>query len=282
MTMNVNPGSALTYLQSFLDSHTTSYQKTMDQLSSGTKFTSVGDDPVDVCETAKLTVEINANSQASANVDLGKDMLSMAEGTQEDIISNLERIRDLCVQASNGTYSSNDKDAILEEIRARLSYVDGAANSTNFNGINIADGSNSSLSLQIGTNSNATMNIGNALIDVHTTALGINIDSSVTGATWTNDDMNNYVKQIDTATNKLLDTCAQIGGYMNRLDTVSDTLNNMKNNLTSNKSIISDTDTAAASADLVKYQILQQASVSILAQANQVPTWALALLNKSS
>lgn len=280
MSIYVKSGSALTYLQSILNDHTASYQKSMEQIASGNKYTSVGEDPISVCESAKLQAEIDANSRSSDNVDLGKDMLSMTEGYQENIMSNIQRIRDLSVEASNGTYSSADKDDILKEIRARLDYIDNTASSANFNGVNILDGSANNVFLQIGSNSDATMDVGSALIDVHTAALNIDIDPAVTGENWTMDDIGNYINNLDAATSTLLGNCAQLGGYLNRLDSVSDTLTTMGNNLTNNKSVISDTDTAEASADLVKYQILQDASVSILTQANQVSSWALKLLSR--
>lgn len=280
MSIHISQGSALTYLRSMLDDHTTSYQKSMEQLSSGKKYTTVGDDPISVCESAKLDVKINANDRASSNIGVGQDMLTMAQDDQLNFVSNIERIRALCVQASNGTYTSDDKDLILKEIRARLNFIDDSADSTNFNDIYLLDGSAQGTFLQIGTNANNKMDVGDALIDAHTAALGIDLPGSVTGANWTNQDIGDYIDNLDTATVTLLNANAKIGGYLNRLDFASSTLTSMNNNLTENKSIISDADAAEASADMVRYQVLQQASVSVLAQANQVPTLALKLLEK--
>lgn len=278
MSIYAKSGSTFTYLQSILDTHTALYQKSMDQLSSGNKYPSVGDNPMLVCESAKLQVKIDANSKASDNVNVGKDMLSMAEEYQGNIMSQIQTIRDDCIQISNGTYKDDDKDLILKDIRTRLSYIDDTASSTNFNKINILDGSASNVFFQVGPITDATMNVGSALIDVHPAALDIDLDPSITGSNWSLTDIGNYMDKLDTATTTLLGTRAKLGGYLNRLDSLSDILTNMNDNLVNNKSVISDTDTAEASADLVKYQILQQASSSILAQANQVPTWALQLL----
>lgn len=279
MSIYIKSGSANTYLKSILERHTTSYQKSMDQLSSGNKYNSVGDNPIAVCTSAKLDVKISANNQAVSNVKVGGDMLAMVEDSQENVISNLERIRDLCVQAATGTYTAEDKDSLLKEIRTRLDYINSAAESTKFNNINLMDGTSSSIFLQIGISSDATMDIGDALIDVHTEALNIDLYDTVTGGAWTIDDIDNYMDNVDDAIDTLLSSSAKLGGYLNRLDFVSGSLTVMNDNLKENKSLISDTDMAESSADMVKYQILQEASASILTQANQVPSWALQLLH---
>lgn len=279
MSIYIKFGSANTYLQSILERQTTSYQKSMDQLSSGNKYNSVGDNPISVCTSAKLDVKISANDMAASNVKVGENMLTMVEESQDNVISNLERIRDLCVQAATGTYTSEDKEGLLKELRARLNYIDSAAESTNFNTINLMDGSGSSIFLQIGVSSDATMDVGDALIDVHPETLNIDLDDTVTGETWTTDDIKTYMDSVDNAVDTLLASRAKLGGYLNRLDFVSGTLSVMGDNLAENKSLISDADVAESSADMVRYQILQEASASILTQANQVPSWALKLLN---
>lgn len=273
-------GSTMTHLLNYLNEHTTSYQKTMEQLASGNKYSSINDAPVEVSESIKLAVQIQTNKRADSNIQLGQDMLSMTEQYQEDNVSNINRIRDLCMQALNGSYTATDKDAMLNEIRARLAYMDQTANNANFDGIHLLDGSASPMNLQIGTTSNDTMNVSAAFIDSHTTALGINLPGTVTGANWTNAQINAYVNNLDTASNTLIGVCTQIGGYMNRLTSVSDTLDATNTNLSEKKSVIADADVAASSAKLVQYQIAQQASVSIYAQTNQMSSLALTLLNK--
>lgn len=282
MTIQSTAGSALTYLQSYLSQHTSSYNKSMDQLSSGNKNPNFGDNPVEVSKSAKFSVGISANNRASDNVNLGKDLLSTAETTQETIVSNVGRIRDLCVQAANGTYTASDKDAIILEIKSRLEYIDSTADTTKFNGIKLMDGSANALTLQIGTNSDAIMDVGDGLINVHTNAAGLDIalPAGTTGATWTTAAIGTYMDKLDAATTRLITASDTLGAYQNRLDFASDTLNSMNQNLTSAKSQVTDTDTAEVSANLVRYQVLQQASVSILAQANQIPAMALALLHR--
>lgn len=284
MSIYLSSGVANIHLQSFLNDSTTSYQKTMERLSSGCKFTTVGDDPLGVSKTARIESRISANATAKSNVELGADLLTIAEDNQDLVISDLQRIRDLCEQAANGTYTSSDKDDILDEIKQRLSNIDNIADSTKFNRISLLDGSSSNLTLQIGATATDTMDIGSALINVHVSQLGLDtnkdlrLDDTVTGASWTHADIGAYMDKIDSAINQLTGTEAQIGGYITRLDAKTVTLTSMNTNLTENKSIISDTDIAEASADLIKYQILQESTASILIQANQVPSMAMQLL----
>lgn len=281
MPISVTAGSAQAYLKSYLENSTTSYQKAMDELSSGNKYSSISDDPVAVCKSAKLEIKISANSQALENSNLGSDLLTMAEDSQTTVVDNLQRIHTLALQISNGTYSASDKDAIITEIKARLSYINSAADNTSFGKIKLLDGSNSNLQLQIGTSANSRITVGDALINLHTASSGLDVDlpTGVTGSNWTNSQIATYMDKVTTAINTITGAQAKIGGYLNRLDSVNNNLTTINTNLTETKSTIADADVAQVSADLVKSQILQQTSVSILTQANQVPTWVLSLLN---
>lgn len=285
MSINLTYDVANIRIQSYLDNSTTSYQKTIERLSSGSKFTTVGDDPIGVTRTARLTSRITANDRALSNVELGEDLLNMAESNQELVISDLQRIRDLCLQAATGTYSNKDKDDILQEIKLRLTNIDNIAETTKFNNIQLLNGDSSNMSLQVGTTASSTFEVGSALINVHVSQLGVDtnkdlrIEDTVTGDTWTTTDIHTYLDKIDSAINQLTGTTVQIGSFLNRLDNIQSSLSSMKEKLINNKSIISDVDVAEASADLVKYQVLQDASTSILTQANQIPSMALNLLD---
>lgn len=279
-SLNAVTGSTLNQLQSYLNDHSTSYQKTMEQLSSGEKYTSMKDNPFEVSKSVKLSVQINTNDRASSNVAIGQDVLSLAADSENSVVDNISRIHDLCLQISNGTYSSQDKDAILEEIKSRLSYIDTVSSTTKFNGKNLLDGSSSSMTLQVGSKSTNTLSVGDALMDVSTTALGINLNSVTSADTWTTTDINTYMDQLDKASNELINSSSKIGAYQNRLSTISQSLSSMNTDLTQKKSDIMDVDVAAATSDLVKYQILQEYSVNILTQANNISSLALNLLNK--
>lgn len=287
MTIYLSAQIASIQMQDYLNRSSTSYQKTMEQLSSGDRITSVGDDPVALTQSRKFDIEISGNNQASTNIGIGQDILNIADSTQQEVISSLQRIRDLCVQSSNETYISTDKDSVLDEIRQRLATINNMADTTNYNNVKLFNGSVTSLKIQTGLTSSNTIEIGPAFTDLHTNKLGeivpadggINIGAGVTGANWTTDDIHKYMDKIDTAITDLTHNCAISGGYMNRLSSTSDNLNTMTNNLTQSRSTIIDTDVAEASSDLVKYNILQEATTSILVQANQIPETVLSLLH---
>lgn len=280
MSLSSLTSSTMGRLQHYLDIHTNDYQDTMDKLSTGNKYTNTKDNPVAVCDSAKLAVKINTNNTANSNVELGNDVLTLAEESQGNIISSLTRINDLCVQILNDAYSTDDKNSILEEIKARLDSIDSLANGTAFNDIKLLDGSADSLTLQVGTRSNDTIVVGSALIDATTEGLDINLDDVHSIDDWPTEDIQDYKTKLETATGTLINSSSKLGAYQNRLTFVSDTLTSVNNNLTQKKSVISDADVAEESANLIKYQILQQASVSIFTQANQVSSMALSLIQK--
>lgn len=276
------------WMRNCLNNSTSLYQNTLEQLSSGTKFVKFSDDPVDATKAAQLSTQITSNTQIQSVVEVSKSVVSLAQDTQESVLSDLERIRDLCTEAANGTYSASDKDSILSEIKQRLNAIDFTADSTNYDGVKLLNGDSSNYTIQIGIGSTDTMNIGGALIDVHASQLGtgtnINliIPDTVNGSNWTGADIATYMDKIDSAIAQLTDTEAQLGGYSNSLDNRSEFLSNISSNLTNYKSAISDTDTAEASADIVRYQIMQEASVNLLVQANDVASLAFSLLSASS
>lgn len=284
MSMYVKPGSAGIYIQSLLNDSTTNYQKSMERLSSGYRYTTVGENPINVAKTAKVSVEISANAQALSNISTGGDILTLGEEVEGSVSDNLIRIKDLCLQVANGTYSVSDKDGIISEIRSRLSVIDGLATSTNFNQIKLFDGTATNMQVQAGTNASSRIVIGDAFIDMRTATFaggaGIALNPLVNGSNWTNAQIATYVDSIDTAIDAITFSRARIGGYRNRLEAKGDTLESMGANLIENKSIISDTDVAQETADMIRFQIMQNVSVGMLTQVNQSSKWALGLLQK--
>lgn len=279
MSIYVTADMAKINIQYSLNDSVNSYQKTLEKLSSGYKYTSTSDNPIGISQAVKMTVQTSATREAISNVNTGQSLLSTAGSGQEEVIQNLQRIRDLCTQAENGTYSASDKDAILADIRSELQNIDSIAEATNFDGIKLLNGNSSNLKLQIGINSTSTMEVGEALIDVHCSQIGgdIRIPNTTTGENWT--DISGYVEKIDSAISTLIQKDSIIGGYQARMENSLNNLDTSKTNLTRGKSVILDADIAEESANIVKYQILQQSSASILTQANQSSSFVLNLLN---
>lgn len=262
------------YIKYYLNKSTANYQNCLEQLSSGSKFTSIATDPVASANSSATEVEIDFNNIVKNNIANGNDLLSLTESYQESISENISRIRDLTTQAASGTYTTEDKTAMLNEIQSRLAYINQTVGSANFNGHNILDGSSTGLTVKTGMEVGDSIAIGTALKDVSTDALDISL-TGVTAATW---DPSSYLTKLDTATKTITSYISTTGSFGQRLGYATDKISSMNENLTEYKSTISDTDTAAASADLVKYQILQQSAVSIFVQANDVAQYKYSLL----
>lgn len=283
MSVVVNTNVASLIAQNNLSINTTALQKSMQQISSGLRINSASDDAAGLSISESIKTQINGNSKAVSNIADGNNLLAIAEGGEITVTNHLQRIRELCVQAANETYKGSDKTNMLQEIKQRLADINNISNSTTFNGVQLLNRTNAHLSLQVGANSDSAVNsidIGPALTNVRISVLGndIRIPDTTTGDNWTTADIRTYMDKIDTAIGSLTSSRALLGAYGNRLDATSSNLTIMNQNLQQTKSRITDTDVASASSDMVKYQILQQTSASILSSANQLPSVALKLL----
>ncbi len=282
MTIGLSTTVTNGYIKRYLEKSSNSYQDCLEKLSSGSKFTSIGSDPVDSAKSSALSIEINFNKQVQSNIAVGKDLIVTAESYQESIIENVQRIQELATQAANETYTPDNKNAILNEIRTRLDYINNMVSTANFNGKNLLDGSSLDLSFKVGMGTSDNINVGSALINVDTTALGIDIDPSVDGDNWTTEQIDEYIAAVQNATNILTTSISKLGAFENRMDTANEKLVNMEENLTEYRSKIADTDIAEASADLVRYQILQQAATSVFVQLNAISQLKYSLFNSAS
>jgi len=342
MSIKISAQVANIYIRDVFDRNSTLYQKKLDELSSGIKYTSIGENPVAFCQSEALKTEININSSIALSVSFNKNLLSMAEEVLDSHMSSLQNVRDLCTQVANDAYSMLDKSGIAKKIIKSFDEMNYLAESTDFNGLKILDGTCNNLELHTGRGETDVINVGNALQDAHVSQLGLftvnwsggtpgvgNIDSIQTSLknadgpisnvylytlngtnaeliTDINDAMNaivlgnayyslspaetlaadvdfysatDFLDSCDIAIKEMTTRISSAGAYMNRLDGALESLNDATDNLTERKSVLIDTDTAEASADMVRYQILQKAAISIMVQANQVYGMAFDLLN---
>jgi len=279
MSIVVNNNIASLIAQRNLNSSTTNLTNSIERLSSGYRINRASDDAAGLSISENLRAQIRGNAKAMNNIQDGINMISIAEGGLTVIGENIQRIRELCIQAANETNATTEKNAILSEINARISDVDRIAGSTQFNKLSLLDGSLSTAKLQIGAGS-ASINV----IDistvlsaaVDTSTIGINL--TATGATWSGENIRSYLNQLDTALNDISEKRSNLGAYQNRLESALENLTIMNENLQSSESRIRDVDIAEETANMTKYQILQQASATVLSQANRIPQIALSLL----
>ncbi len=243
------------------------------RLSSGMRITSAADDAAGLGISERMRAQIRSLDQAGRNSADGISMVQTAEGSLGEVNTNLNRMRELAVQASNGTLNTGDRAALNTEFDALITEIDRVADQTKFNGIQLFDGSVASVSIQVGTETGET--IGITLEDVTDSGLGID------GATFdvsTSTNASAALATIDTAIDSVTSFRGSLGAIQNRLSSTARSIASTSENLSAAESRIRDVDVARETADLTRNSILQQAAVSVLAQANVQPQLALSLL----
>ncbi|OGI04679.1 MAG: hypothetical protein A2Y25_01210 [Candidatus Melainabacteria bacterium GWF2_37_15] len=279
MSIVVNNNIASLIAQRNLNNNTQNLVKSIERLSSGFRINRASDDAAGLSISENLRSQIRGNKQAMNNIQDGINLLQIAESGLTVINENIQRVRELCVQAANETNGTAEKSAILSEITARLADIDRICKSTSFNSIHLLDGTTSSVRIQIGAGAAASINtldLSSVLVNSNGSSLGITL--SVSASTWTSDNVRSYLTSLTTALGSITSRRSNLGAYQNRLESALDNLTIMTENLQSSESRIRDVDVAQESATMTKYQILQQASASVLAQANTLPQIALMLL----
>lgn len=248
----------------------TSFQR----LSSGFRINSAADDAAGLQISNRLTAQIQGLDQAIRNANDGISLSQVAEGAMDEITNALQRIRVLSVQSQNGINSSADRVALQKEVSALKTEISRIATTTQFGGVKLLDGKYSSTFL-VGANAGQTISVNISRAGGGYGASGLKIAglsiSSLAGAS-------RALAQIDSAINVIDSKRADLGAIQNRFQSTIRNLSNIVENISAARSRIKDTDFAKETAELTRSQILQQASTTILSQANQRPQSALSLL----
>ena len=252
-----------------------SMETSMQRLSSGKRINGAIDDAAGLQISQRMNAEGRGFNQAARNAADAQSMLATAEGAYGEIHNILQRLRELAVQGASGTNSAADRTALNSEVTALEAEIDRIANDTTWGGIQLMDGTQDSgvFTFQIGPDGGDT--IVHTLPDVndHTAAATFGLTGNVTTRVLAS----TYVGLADGAISFVGTEREQIGAVMNRLDYTMANLTNMSTNLSLAKGRIEDADFAAESANLARTQVLQQASMSMLAQANASKQNILAL-----
>lgn len=248
----------------------------IEQLTTGYKLNHAKDNPANWAMMKGMETKLRAWSVAEDNIMMSSNMLETASSSADLIANHITRIRDLCQQASNGTYGEDSVKAIKAEVGARLEEIRRIKDCTEFNDIKLFGDSDSegktmakTFNLQIGIDGSESSRI---TVD---TALYLDDVNSFEDLDITD---SSTLDVIDGMLDTISDYQVKIGASQNRLDSAIEYAEVMSTNLTSSISTIRDADVAEASSDFIKYQILQQACVTLLATANQQPAMALQLL----
>jgi flagellin len=251
--------------------------QSMEKLSSGYRINRAADDAAGLAISEKMRSQIGGLAQAQRNAQDGVSLVQTAEGSLNEVHSMLQRMRDLKVQYANGTLSTDDKAAIVSEGKQLAQEIGNIQSTTKFNGIQLLDGSNSTISFQVGANSGETIAVSTSDL-LGANGVGTNIaalsGASASSTTWDSVSLSD----IDTAIKNVSTLRGDFGAVQNRLDHRLNNLATYQENLTASESRIRDVDMASEMTQYTKLNILQQAGTSMLAQANQAPQNVLSLL----
>jgi len=274
MALRINSNLSSINAQRGLSSVTSRLERNFQHLSSGLRISAAADDAAGLGISERLRAQVRSLTQAQRNANDGISLVQTAEGALNETSNILIRMRELSVEANNGTTSGADKDTLDAEFQDLLAEIDRIAGSTNFNGTQLLDGTNASIAFQVGSGVGANDTIAVALASVLTSDLGVNtLDISSAGSATT------AITALDSAIDTVTSNRGNLGAAQNRLQSTINNLGVHIESLSAAESRIRDVDVAFETADLTRNSILQQAALSILAQSNLQPQAALTLLN---
>ena len=265
LSVNSNISSINTQRQ--LSNATNDLSTSYERLSSGKRINSAKDDAAGLQISSRLTSQVNGLDQGSRNANDAISLSQTAEGALDEYTSTVQRMRTLAVQSSNGSNSAADRTALDNEFQELESELTRIASETSFGGVTLLDGTYGE-EFQVGANAGQTISLA-----VATDFSGLSSGDLTTFA-----NSQTAITKLDSVLATVTSTRAELGAKQNRFSSVIRTNENTSQNVSASRSRIEDTDYAAESATLARNSVLQQASSSILAQANQQPQIALSLL----
>lgn len=273
MALFVNTNVASLNAQRQLFNSGASLNTSFERLSSGFRINRAADDAAGLQISDRLTTQIQGLDQAARNANDAISLAQTAEGALGEVTSSLQRIRQLAVQSQNGINSSADRGALQKEVSALKSEITRISTDTQFGTTDILDGTFSA-SFLVGANGNQNISVNLSRNDGFG-ATGLSIDNVDVA---TVDGASAALTAISEAISVVGGVRADLGAVQNRFQSTIRNLSNISENISSARSRIRDTDFAAETAELTRNQIIQQASLSVLSQANQAPQTALSLL----
>ena len=275
MAMVINTNMGAINASRILDSTQKDQNTAMERLTSGLRINKAADDAAGLAVATGMTTQIRGTDMAIRNANDGTSLLQTVDGATEEVVNMLQRMRELSVQALNGTYSDDNRDQMDEEYQQLKTEINRVADTTKFNGqplMNASAASNSPIELHVGWETDAANKIDIDLVNFKLlAAVSAGSIASVGAAT-------NAIARIDGTLDTIKTTRAQWGALQNRLDYTVSNLANVNENMNSARSQIQDADFARESSQLARVQVLQQAGMAMLGQANQQSQNVLSLL----
>ncbi len=279
MGLRINTNVASLNAQRNLTGTKFGLDKSLERLSSGLRINRAGDDAAGLAISENLRAQVRGLKQASRNAQDGVSLIQVAEGGLNEISSIMIRLRELAVQAASDTIGPVERQFLNVEYDQLVSEVDRIADGTEFNGTQLLSGTGSVLDFQVGTRNDPNIDrltFDASKADANSAALGVNLTSVADKAS-----AQNSLSAIDSAIVSVSAMRADFGAIQNRLQSTIGNISVSVENLSAANSRIRDVDVAEETAELTRNNILLQAGVSVLAQANQTSNSALSLLNKT-
>ncbi len=275
MALVVNSNIGSLNAQRNLNSSQNALNTSMRRLSSGLRINSAKDDAAGLAISDRMTSQIRGLNQAVRNANDGISMAQTAEGALQETTNLLQRMREIAVQAANDTNTDEDRDSLDAEFQQLASEINRISDETAFNGKKLLDGTfaTNKANFHIGADQNQRISL--AIADMDASALtggaGVGDVQNQANANTAIDAMDTAIAAVDTERGKL-------GAVQSRLESTIANLTNVSENIAASRSRIMDADIAMETSSMTKSNILQQAGISVLAQANQQPQLALSLL----
>ena len=304
LTINTNLSSMI--VQSNLAKATSSLNQAIERMTTGYKINHASDNAAGYSIARNWEAKLGSLDVAADNAATGADMLSTLEDHYALISQHVQRVRDLTEQAANGTYGSQSLSAINSEITARLKEIDRIAANCEFNGIDLMAGGSSKqatdgLDIQVGTEGTASKSrihleanlfasgavadlfkaggLNNTSVeDVAKRCTGYDPSANEGKGGMVDNNPADMLNTIDNVINTISKRITTLGAAQNRIESAIESIGVQSENITSSLSTLRDADVATESSNYIKAQILQQASATLLATANQAPSIALNLL----
>ena len=282
MAIVINTNVASLNAQRNLSTSQLGLNKSMQRLSSGLRINSAKDDAAGLAISDRMTSQVRGLNQATRNAQDGISMAQTAEGALGETTNLLQRMRELAVQSANDTNTDTDRSSLQDEFKQLQAEIQRIAANTEFNSQKVLNGNfsaaASAATFHIGANADQTIKVN--IHSMGVLALGVNSGAAgaTTAAISSQARANSAITKIDNAIKEVDTERGALGAVQNRLESTIANLSNVSENISASRSRIIDADIAQETSSMTKNNILQQAGVSVLAQANQTPQLALSLL----
>jgi flagellin len=270
--INTNLNSLIT--QAALARNNRSLGQSMEQLATGKRINGAADDAAGLAISNRQTSQIRGLNQAVRNANDAISMLQTAEGATNEVTNMLQRMRELAVQSTNGTYAASDRTALQSEFAELQAEITRISNNTEWNASKIVDGTMTAVTFQVGANASQVITVTFKDIEGMTGMTAAMLSAAIGTVT----EANTSITSIETAMAAIDSFRSDLGAKINRFQHAGDNLTNVSTNTSAARSRILDADYAKTASEMARTQIIQQAATAVLAQANTSQQSVLKLL----